>query len=88
MQIATLRDLAEAGDPDAQTELGVRYQDGYRGVRRDYAEAVRWFRRSADQGHALGQAFLGFMYSNGRGVQQDYGEAVVGTAVLLNRGTL
>ena len=76
MQIATLRDLAEAGDPDAQTELGVRYQDGYRGVRRDYAEAVRWFRRSADQGHALGQAFLGFMYSNGRGVQQDYGEAV------------
>ena len=76
MLIATLRDLAEAGDPDAQTELGERYQGGYGGVRRDYAEAVRWYRRSADQGHALGQAFLGFMYSNGRGVQQDYGEAV------------
>ena len=76
MPIAALRDLAEAGDLDAQTELGERYQGGYGGVRRDYAEAVRWYRRSADQGHALGQAFLGFMYSNGRGVQQDYGEAI------------
>ena len=76
MPIAALRDLADAGDLDAQTELGERYQGGYGGVRRDYAEAVRWYRRSADQGHALGQAFLGFMYSNGRGVQQDYGEAV------------
>ena len=75
MLIATLRDLAEAGDPDAQTELGERYQGGYGGVRRDYAEAVRWYRRSADQGHALGQAFLGFMYSNGRGVRQDAAEA-------------
>ena len=75
MLIATLRGLAEAGDPDAQTELGERYQGGYGGVRRDYAEAVRWYRRSADQGHALGQAFLGFMYSTGRGVRQDAAEA-------------
>ena len=76
MPVVALRDLAEAGNLDAQTELGERYQGGYGGVRRDYGEAVRWYRRSADQGHALGQAFLGFMYSNGRGVQQDYGEAV------------
>ena len=76
MPIAALRELAEAGDLDAQIELGQRYQAGDGGVHQDYAEAVRWYRRSADQGHALGQAFLGFMYSNGRGVQQDYGEAV------------
>ena len=76
MPIAALRELAGAGDLDAQVELGERYQAGDGGVQQDYAEAVRWYRRSADQGHALGQAFLGFMYSNGRGVQQDYGEAV------------
>jgi TPR repeat protein len=29
-------------------------------------EAVRWFRRSADQGHPSGQANLGWMYENGR----------------------
>ena len=76
MPIAALRELAGAGDLDAQVELGERYQAGDGGVQQDYAEAVRWYRRSADQGHSLGQAFLGFMYSNGRGVQQDYGEAV------------
>jgi TPR repeat protein len=39
-------------------------------------EAVRWFRRSADQGHPSGQANLGWMYENGRGVQRDRVEAV------------
>ena len=76
LPLAALRELAEAGDLDAQTELGERYQGGYGGVRRDCAEAARWYHLSAEQGHALGQAYLGFMYSNGRGVQQDYREAV------------
>ena len=75
MPIAALRERAEAGDLNAQTEHGQRYQAGDGGVRRDYAEAVRWYRRSAEQGHALGQAFLGFMYSTGRGVRQDAAEA-------------
>ena len=38
--------------------------------------AVRWFRRSAEQGHPSGQADLGWMYENGRGVQRDRVEAV------------
>ena len=75
LPIPMLRELAEAGDLDAQTELGERYQGG-QGVQRDYAEAVGWYRRSAERGHALGQAYLGFMYDFGRGVQQDYREAV------------
>ena len=75
MPIAALRELAEVGDLDAQIELGQRYQAGDGGVQQDYAEAVRWYRRSADQGHALGQAYLGFMYSTGRGVRQDAAEA-------------
>ena len=76
MPIAALRERAEAGDLDAQVELGERYQAGDRGVQQDYVEAVLWYRRSADQGHPLGQAFLGFMYSTGRGVQQDHEVAV------------
>ena len=76
LPLPALRELAEAGDLDAQTELGERYQAGDGGVERDYAEAVRWYRRSAEQGHALGQVYLGFMYSNARGVQRDYDEAV------------
>ena len=75
LPIAMLRELAESGDLDAQTELGERYQGG-QGVQRDYTEAVGWYRSSAERGHALGQAYLGFMYHFGRGVRQDYAEAV------------
>jgi len=43
-----------------------------RGVAQDDAEAVRWYRLAADQGHASGQNILGVMYVDGRGVPQDY----------------
>jgi hypothetical protein len=33
------------------------YNNG-RGVQRDYTEAVRWYRRAADQGHAGAKEFL------------------------------
>ena len=76
LHIAALRELAEAGESAAQTDLGERYDDG-RGVVQDYAVSVTWFRRAAEQGgHALGQAALGFMYSRGRGVGQHDAEAV------------
>ena len=75
LHIAALRELAEAGDAAAQTELGERYEDG-RDVVQDYAGAVSWFRRAAEQGFAPGQAALGFMYTRGRGVVQDNAEAV------------
>ena len=41
----------------------------------DYAEAVHWFRRAADQGLKTAQWFLGTMYQTGYGVQQDYVQA-------------
>ena len=58
-----------------QYNLGVMYADG-RGVARDDAEAVRWYRRAAEQGNASGQYNLGGMYSTGRGVARDDAEAV------------
>ena len=45
--------LAEAGDPDAQYNLGVMYANG-RGVTQDDTEAVRWYRLAADPGYARG----------------------------------
>ena len=75
LHIAALRELAEAGDAEAQTELGERYEHG-RGVAQDDRAAVSWFRRAAEQGHPPGQAALGFMYATARGVAQDDVEAV------------
>ena len=46
------------------------------GVTQDYAEAVRWYRKAAEQGFANAQYLLGVCYTKGEGVTQDYAEAV------------
>ena len=42
------------------------------GVPEDDAEAMKWFRKAAEQGDATGQYNLGVMYANGEGVPEDY----------------
>jgi hypothetical protein len=72
--LASLRKVAEHGDPAAQFSLGARYATG-EGVTQDYTEAVRWFTLAAEQGHILAQATLGAYYWAGRGVPQDLTKA-------------
>ncbi|MBM3520312.1 MAG: sel1 repeat family protein [Alphaproteobacteria bacterium] len=43
--------------------------------RGDYAEAVKWYRKAAEQGDTAAMHNLGFMYTWGQGVPQDYAEA-------------
>jgi TPR repeat protein len=50
--------------------------DNGQGVPQDYQEAVKWYRRAADQGVARAQSNLALMYDNGQGVPQDDQEAV------------
>ena len=45
------------------------------GVPRDHAEAVRWFRKAADQGDATAQGDLGKAYATGEGVPRDQAQA-------------
>ncbi|HKW91603.1 MAG TPA: tetratricopeptide repeat protein, partial [Methylomirabilota bacterium] len=58
----------------AQYQLGLRYASG-EGVPQDAAEAVRWYRRAAEQGLAPAQYQLGLRYANGDGVTRDFSEA-------------
>ena len=44
-------------------------------VPQDYAEAVKWFRKAAEQSFADAQYNLGIMYKNGYGVPQNYVQA-------------
>ena len=46
--------------------------DNGQGVPQNYAEAMSWYRRAAETGHAKAQNDLGFLYSNGKGVPQDF----------------
>jgi uncharacterized protein len=43
-----------------------------RPVSEPYVEAVRWYRKAAEQGEASAQNNLGIMYDRGSGIPQDY----------------
>jgi hypothetical protein len=49
------------------------------GVARDYAEAAKWARTSAEQGYAPAQIDFGYLYEQGKGVALDYVKATSGT---------
>jgi TPR repeat protein len=66
---------AELGDADAQFILGMMYNDGRWGATQDYAEAMKWYLKAAEQGYAAAQNRIGLMYSRGHGVAQSYAEA-------------
>jgi len=74
MDMDSLRVLAEKGDPESQTQLGVAYMRGT-GVEQDAAKGVEWYRKAADQGYANAQWNLAFAYVRGAGVAGDYKEA-------------
>src|SRR5262249_17979556 len=44
--------------------------------KQDYVEAMRWYRKAADQGDAVAQRRTGYFYDRGLGVAQDYAEAL------------
>jgi hypothetical protein len=85
-EIDALRARAEAGDAEAQFNLGTVYADG-EGVPQADAEAARWFRLAADQGHANAQTNLGIMYDTGRGVPQDHVQAHMWFNLAASRST-
>ena len=65
------RRAAAQGLAEAQSNLGVMYEDGL-GIAKDYAKAVASYREAAMHGASRGQYNLATMYSSGRGVPLDY----------------
>lgn len=57
------------------------------GVPQDYAEAVKWFRRAAEQGNVAAQVNLSFMYEKGYGVPQDFVQAHMWRNLAAAQGT-
>jgi hypothetical protein len=70
-----LQPLALGGERRAQHYLAFMYLRG-KGVRQSDFEAVKWLRRSAEQGHVKAQYNLAVMYHIGLGARQNDAEAV------------
>ena len=71
----TIQELAEEGEPESQYKLGKMYYSG-EGVPKDYAKAVKWYRKAAEQGYMEAQYELGTCYRFGYGVQHDYSQEI------------
>ena len=74
-QIAEYKKNAEAGDANAQYNLGVCYERGT-GVAIDKREAFKWYMRAAEATEKCAQFALGTCYSQGTGIAVDKCEAV------------
>src|SRR5712664_2754399 len=67
---------AEKNDPGQQCALGEVYFSSKLGVPQDYAKAVYWFRKAAEQGYDVAQYHLEICYYKGDGVAKDAAAAV------------
>ena len=68
---------AEAGDSQAQYELGLFYSQDYeRVIAIDYFEAFTWTHRAAQKNHRMAQRLLAKFYEQGRGTDKSLEEAI------------
>lgn len=74
-EVALLRKQAKGGSALAQTGLGVAYQYG-KGVPKNRASAMKWYRMAAEQGNAQAQNNLGVMLLKGFFIARDEREAI------------
>jgi TPR repeat protein len=70
------KETAEAGDADAQAEVGDIYFRGNGPVKADRAEARRWYAKAAEQKHPGAARQLGQMYAKGDGGKRDTKKAM------------
>ncbi len=73
--LADLRAKAQAGEAQAQYQLGDELQRGSL-LMQDHAAAVAWFLRASEQGHSGAQIRLGQIYLQGLGVTADPARAL------------
>jgi TPR repeat protein len=71
-----LRTSAERGDARSLCLLGQRYESGFDGLAKEFGEAFKCFWLAAAQENAAAYFNLGRLYAFGRGVNQDYIEAI------------
>jgi uncharacterized protein len=67
---------AEKGDAVFQAALGEFYYFGGPERTNNLVEAIKWFRKAAEQGVAEAQFNLGCAYANGKGVTKDADKAL------------
>ncbi|PJI48581.1 MAG: hypothetical protein CTR55_13020 [Pseudomonas sp.] len=74
--LASCQQAANAGDAQAQFELGEFFYTGERAPR-DFQAALHWYEKASLQGHADAQLRLGTMFFRGEGVKANNVQAYI-----------
>ncbi len=83
--IALITKAAEAGNIEAQNQLGMVYANG-NGVELNYKEAFIWIKKAADGGHIQSLRTLSWLYANGFGIEQNDEKAQETSIILAELG--
>ena len=67
---------ANKGDADAQWQLALMYKVGNKGAPHSFEDAIKWYTKAVDAGHARAMCGLGRMYEEGQGVEKSPTEAM------------
>lgn len=76
LALENCRSEAEAGDMQAQFEMGEFYYQGER-TERDLDQAIKWYEQASVQGHPDAQYRLGLMHIDGEGVERNLPQAYI-----------
>lgn len=69
--IEQVRDKANSGDAYSQYLMGWSYANGANGVKKNYNNALPWFKKASSNGFGAASYFIGWMYYYGEGVEKD-----------------
>lgn len=82
VNVTDVKKFAKQGDPDSLCHLGIFYEEGMHGFKKDSEEAERWYKKAATQykkrvkqGDAEAMFRLGNMHFYGKGMPRDMEKA-------------
>ena len=75
------------GDANLQKLIGKKHEQGL-GLAKNFQDAIRWYRKSANQAHSGGQYKVGFCYENGLGVTKSFVKAAKWYRMASEQGNL
>ncbi len=76
IETAAVPTNVDYANAEVQFGLGLKFANGA-GAARDYSQAADWYRKAAEQNHALAQFNLGTMYARGQGVAKDDAQSAI-----------
>jgi len=87
-ELKETKEDAENGDAHAMYNLGIMYEEGMSGLKKDNKKAYKWFQKAADAGSVMGRALVGEYLLSGLGcVKKDRTEGLIMLSAAATEGS-